>query len=57
MQTLNAKNLWKCIFRASWRVCFSYFLKVALDREECPLITFRTFAIVIQYSIQALCDI
>ena len=27
----NEKNLWKCIFRASRRVNFSYFQKVALD--------------------------
>ena len=25
------KNLWKCIFRTSWRVSFSYFPKFALD--------------------------
>ena len=28
---LNAKNLWKCIFRASRRVCVSYFPKILLD--------------------------
>ena len=29
----NKKNLWKCIFRASWRVTFSYFPKITLDSE------------------------
>ena len=43
---LNAKNLWKCIFRASRRVSFSYFPKVAFDhrgRGQCPPISFRIF--------------
>ena len=27
----NVKNLWNCLFRASRRVSFPYFPKVALD--------------------------
>ena len=42
------KNLWKCIFRASRSVSFSYFPKVALNREvregrRVPPIPFRIF--------------
>ena len=29
----NAKNFWKCIFRASRRVSFSYLPKIALDHS------------------------
>ena len=37
------KNPWKCIFTASWRMSFSYFLQIMW--------------IMLQYSIQALCSI
>ena len=40
---LNAKNLWKCVFRASRRVSFSYFPKVALNHYGCHSIPFRIF--------------
>ena len=48
LDTLNAKNLWKYIFRAifrtSRRVRFPYFPKVPLDHgDRCPLIPFRVF--------------
>ena len=33
-QKLNAKNLWKYIFRASERVSFLYFSKAALDQGK-----------------------
>ena len=44
----NVKNLWNCIFRASRRVSFPYFPKVALDNvygfeRGKPLILFRFF--------------
>ena len=35
----NVQNLWKCIFRASRRVSFSYIPKVALDHGLCPLLS------------------
>ena len=31
LNKFNAKNLWKCIFKTSRRVGFSYFPKFALD--------------------------
>ena len=40
---LKAKNTWKCIFRASRRVSFSYFSKVALDHWGCPPTLFGIF--------------
>ena len=40
---LNVKNLWKCIFRASRRMIFSYFSNTVLDPGGCPPITFRIF--------------
>ena len=39
----NAKNLRKCIFRASSRVSFAYFPKAALDHGWCHPIPFRIF--------------
>ena len=32
--TINAKYLWKCIFRATRRLSFSYFPKGALDNKR-----------------------
>ena len=46
-QKLAAKNLWKCIFRASKRVSCLYFPNVAADDEGCPTIPFRIFVDVI----------
>ena len=44
MQKCNAKNLWKCNFRASSRrVIFSYFIKVALDHGGMSPDTFWNF--------------
>ena len=42
-KSFNAKNFWKCIFRASRRVSFSDFPKTALDHVECPMIPFTIF--------------
>ena len=40
----KAKNYWKCIFRASRRVSFSYFPKVAINNWGCVSpIPFRIF--------------
>ena len=39
---VNAKNLWKCIFKGSRRVSFSYFPKIALDYGVSPD-TFQNF--------------
>ena len=42
--SLMWKKLWKCIFRASRKVRFSYFLKTALDHDGgCPLWWGMTF--------------
>ena len=40
---LNSKNLWKCIFKGSRGVNFSYVSKFALDHEGCPPIPFKIF--------------
>ena len=39
----NVKNLWKCIFRASRRVSFSYVPNSAPDHGGCPRIPIRIF--------------
>ena len=54
---LNAKNLWKCIFKGFRTVSFSYFPKVALDHGECPQCILKILWIMLQYSIQVLCNI
>ena len=54
---LNVKNLWKCIFKGSRTVSFSYFPKVALDHGECPQCVLEILWIMLQYSIQVLCNI
>ena len=46
----NAKNLWKCIFRASSRVSFLYFHKVAKVLPK----TLEFLWIMLKYSNQAL---
>ena len=51
------KNLWKCILRASSRVSFSYFFKVALDYGAACWYLFRISRIILQYSGQALSNI
>ena len=33
---LNAKNFWKCIFRASWMMSFSIFPRLHLIMEDAP---------------------
>ena len=40
---LMQKNFWKCVFRASRRLSFSYFPKDALDNCGCPSIPFGIF--------------
>ena len=56
--SLMQKILWKCIFRASRRVSFSDFPRVALDYggDVCPPIPLF-FRIMLQCSIYALCNI
>ena len=57
---LNVKNLWKCIFRVSWTMSFSYLSKFALNvcmsgrvgRETDPLYTFYNFCCGSCYNIQ-----
>ena len=51
------KNLWKCILRASSRVSFSYFFKVALDYGAACWYLFRISRIILQYSGEALSNI
>ena len=54
---LNVKNFWKCIFRASSRE-FSYFPKIILNPVGGALQYLLEFLwIMLQYSIQALCNI
>ena len=51
------KNLWKCILRASSRVSFSYFFKIAFDYGAAHWYLFRISRIILQYSVQALSNI
>ena len=57
----NAENLWKCVFRVSRKVSFSYFPKVTLYHGGAPpspkkkLLEFLWT--MLQYPVQALCNI
>ena len=54
---LNGKKLWKCIFRASTRTSFSYFPNTTLDHEDASLYLLELPWIILQYLVQALCNI
>ena len=44
MQRINMKNLWKCIFMASRRVSFSYFLEIMEVAPPSPTNIFQNFS-------------
>ena len=46
-----------CYTKSNLTVSFSYFPKVALDHGECPQCVLEILWIMLQYSIQVLCNI
>ena len=54
---LNVKNLRKCIFRASRSVSFLYFPNTTLDHGVASSYLLKFPWIILQYLVQALCNI
>ena len=56
-KNLNAKKIWKCIFRTSKSVSFSYFPNTTLDHGGVSSYLLEFPWIILQYLVQALCNI